>query len=59
MREGRHPGEPVKVKVPRVLKKGYVGKTKGVFQILFERGFIDPNPKTWADYAMDKIDQET
>ena len=27
---------------PKVVKKGYVGKAKGVFQILYERGWIDP-----------------
>ena len=27
-------------------------KAKGVFQILWERGYINPDPKTWGTYTM-------
>jgi hypothetical protein len=34
------------------VREGWVGKPKGLFQILWERGWIDPN-KRYSDYSLD------
>ena len=44
--------------VPKLKTKGYVGKAKGVFQILWETGWIDPSNK--GKYSMDgPMDEST
>ena len=51
-------GIALKKSQPKVIKKGYVGKAKGVFQILDERGWIDR--ANIHKYTMDgPIDKET
>ena len=36
----------------KIKREGWYGKAKGVFQILWERGYINPDPKSWSSYSL-------
>jgi transposase len=38
--------------VKQVVDKGWVGKPKGILQVLWERGFIDPEDEKYKQYTM-------
>lgn len=39
--------------VPNVLHEGFIKMSKGKFQILWERGFINPDRATWKSYTLE------
>eukprot|EP00956_Cyclotella_meneghiniana_P017698 scaffold29054_cov36-Cyclotella_meneghiniana.AAC.1 len=45
---------PTKETKTKKTKKGWSGKPKGIFQVLWERGFIDPS--NWKKYRMKQLD---
>ena len=51
--EAHIPAIPTTKEIPNVVREGWLGKPKGVFQILWERGYINPDEKTWKRYALE------
>mmetsp|Transcript_24742 Transcript_24742/g.40115 ORF Transcript_24742/g.40115 Transcript_24742/m.40115 type:complete len:503 (+) Transcript_24742:505-2013(+) len=49
----RNANIPVKKQVPKFKHKTFIGMSKGKFQILLERGFINPDRSTWKKYTLE------
>lgn len=48
------PGDPPPFESPELKEEAYVGKAKGINQVLFERGLLDPTKKYTLDGKNDK-----
>lgn len=49
---------PLMKEVDNITQEGFIGQSKGMFQILLERGFINPDPSTWKNYTLDGTKNE-